>query len=276
MGLPALSARNARLPRRQGTHTLYHRRDVLGRCSAAAADDLGPCLDEVMRVGRHVLRARHVHAAPAHIARHSGVRLRAQLAPAHRRHLLDRVENDLWADRTIEADHIGAEGVQRLGEIFDRYSVRSMAIRPNGHLRDDRNRRIHFVSRENRLFDLVHIGEGLENEQVAAAILERLELLAEYRTRFVEAGGPEWLEANAERTDRARDEEIVLRDFARNPHRGAIDVSDLRLEPVLRQLDPIRAEGVCFENFRPCFPVGLVHVAHEIGGREGSARRSTG
>jgi hypothetical protein len=90
------------------------------------------------------------------------------------------------------------------------------------------------VSGENRLLDLVHISERLENEEITAAILERLELLAECRPRFVETGGPEWLEPNAERTNGAGDEDVIVCDFARNLGRGAIDVGDLRLETILR------------------------------------------
>jgi len=99
--LPPLPRWNTRLPWRQGTHALDHRRDMLGRGSAAATDDLGACLNEVMRVGRHVFGARHVHAASAHVAWHSGIRLRAQLAPADRCHLLDRIENDLRTNGAV-------------------------------------------------------------------------------------------------------------------------------------------------------------------------------
>ena len=263
--LPSLPRRHAWLPRRQGSHTFDHRRDVLGRGSTAAADDLGARLDEVMRVGRHVLGARHVHAAPAHITRHPGVGLRAQLAPGDRRHLLDGVENDLRANGAVEADHIGAKGVQRLGDILDRYSVRRVTIGADRHLRDDGHGRIHFVSGENRLLDLVHIGERLENEEITAALLERLELLAECRPCFVETGGPERLETNAQRTNCAGDEKIVVRDFACNLHRGAIDVGNLRLEPILRQLDPVRPEGVRLQHLRSRLFVRLVNIAHEVG-----------
>ena len=72
----------------------HHRADVLRRRPAASADDLRARLHEMTRVRRHVLRARHVHAAAADVARHAGVRLRAQLlARRRRRHLLDRLEN---------------------------------------------------------------------------------------------------------------------------------------------------------------------------------------
>src|SRR5215218_70626 len=57
----------------------YDRADVVRRRPATPTDDLRARLDEMARIGRHVLRARHVHAAPAHVARHARVRLCAQL-----------------------------------------------------------------------------------------------------------------------------------------------------------------------------------------------------
>src|SRR5256885_13385507 len=120
MRVPALLHRNARLARREWTHSLHHRGDVLRHSSAAAAHDLRSSLHEVVRVSGHVLGARHVHASPAHIAWHSCVWLGAQLSARHRYHLLDRVENYLRSDGAVEADYVGAEGIQRLREIFDR------------------------------------------------------------------------------------------------------------------------------------------------------------
>ncbi len=84
--------------RRQRTDALDHRVDVLGRRTAATTDDLGARLHEMSGVGGHVLGARHVHAAATDVAGHAGVRLRAQLAPGRRRHLLDTLENRLRAD----------------------------------------------------------------------------------------------------------------------------------------------------------------------------------
>src|SRR5207237_3583252 len=115
------------------------------------------------------------------------------------------------------------------------------------------------------LLDLVQIGEGLEDEDIAAAILERLELLAKSRARFIQTGRSQGLDPNAKRTHRSGDEQIILGDIARDFGGGAIDLRDLRHESVLRELDAIGAEAVGLENLSPCFSVRLVYVAHKIG-----------
>src|SRR5258706_14022247 len=143
-----------------------------------------------------------------------------------------------------------------------------MTIRPDSHLRDDGDRRIHFVSGKNPLLDLVHIRERLENKQITPAVLERLELFTEPGARFVETGGAEWLETNSERTNGAGDEDVIFRDVARKFRRGSVDLADLRLEPILGQLDPVGTEGICLQHFRPGFLVRLVNIAHEVWGAD--------
>src|SRR5438128_6451362 len=162
----------------------------------------------MMCVRRHVLGTRHVHAAPADISWHASVWLRAQLASSYGGHLLDRIEDDLRSNRAIQAHHVGTESVERLSEIFYRYAVRRVTIGADRHLRNDGDVRVHFACRENSLLDLVKIGERLEYEQIAAAVLQCLELLAKHRSRLIQAGGPERLETNAEWTNCARDKQI--------------------------------------------------------------------
>ena len=137
-----------------------------------------------------------------------------------------------------------------------------MTIGADRHLRNDGDVRVHFACRENSLLDLVKIGERLEYEQIASAVLQCLELLAKHRSRLIQAGGPERLETNAEWTNCARDKQIVFGDFARDFRRRAIDLRDLCCEPVLLELDPVGAEAVRLENLGPCFSVPLVNVAH--------------
>ena len=57
------------------------------------------------------------------------------------RHLLDRLENRLRADRAVEADDVGAERVERPRDVFGG-AVGRAAVDADRHLRDDRHRRI--------------------------------------------------------------------------------------------------------------------------------------
>src|SRR5215216_4123992 len=91
------------------SNALYHRPDVIRRRPTTPAHDLRAGVNQVTGVRRHVLRARHVHAAAADVARHAGVRLGAELLRRHGRHLLDGLEDRLRADRAVEADDIDLE-----------------------------------------------------------------------------------------------------------------------------------------------------------------------
>ena len=109
-----------------------------------------------------------------------------------------------------------------LGRVFTRGSRHGRYAGTGHGLRDDRDRRIHFVSGANRLLDLVNVRKRFENEHITPAVLECLELLSECRPCFIETGGTEWLEPNAERTNGAGDEEIVLSDLACELRRRAV------------------------------------------------------
>src|SRR5205823_4735488 len=98
------------------------RLDVLRRGAATPAEYLRPGMNQVPRVRRHVFRTRHVHAAAAHVTRHSRVRLSAQLPSRHRYHLLDALEDDLRTNRAIEPDDVGAPTVQRSRDVLRRRS----------------------------------------------------------------------------------------------------------------------------------------------------------
>jgi hypothetical protein len=260
-------AARSREPRAQRTYAFAHGVDVLGRGAAAAADDLGACLHEMPGIARHVLGARHVHAAPAHVARHAGVRLRRQLLTRVRHHLLDRVENDLRPHRAIQADDVGAETVERACDVFGGRAVWGETISADRHLRHDRQRRIHLACRGDRLTDLVQVAEGLEDEQVGAARGQPLQLLAEHLPCLVGRGGAVRLETHAERSHGAGDEHVVpfLGRFTRQLRRAPVELARLRREAELPELDAVRAEAVRLQHFGPRLHVRAVHVAHEIG-----------
>ena len=82
-------------------------------------------------------------------------------------------------------------------------AVAGVAVFLGRHLRDDRQvaDRAHAA---NRGADLVDVAEGLEHEEIDAAFDERARLLGEVLLRLVDAGLAPGLDANAERTDRAR------------------------------------------------------------------------
>jgi hypothetical protein len=114
--------------------------------------------------------------------------------------------------------------------------------------------------------DLVEVSERLENEDVDAAVAQPRHLLAEDPAGLVGTRRSVWLEANSERANRTRDEDDpVAGRFSRQLGGAPIEIVDLRLEPVLRELDPVRAEAVRLDRFGARLEVRLVNRAHEVG-----------
>ena len=130
------------------------------------------------RVRGHVLGARHVHASAVHVARHSGVRLRAQLSPGDRHHLLDRLEDRLRPDGTVQTDDVRAQAVERARNLFGPGAVRGQQVASDRHLRNHGCGRIDVARSPDGLGDLVQVAERFQDEAVGAPFLESLELLA--------------------------------------------------------------------------------------------------
>ena len=219
------------------------------------------------RVRGHVFGAGHVHASPADVTGHAGVRLRAQLPSRHRGHALDALENDLRTHRAVEPNDVRPPFVQPSRHVFGGRTVRCVVIRPDRHLRDDRHRRVGLSRGADRFLDLVQIAERLEDEKVSASFLERDHLFTEDGASLFLARRTIGLEPDPERPDRSGDEHRVarfVRDLAGDCRCRAIDRVHLRLEPVLRELDAIRAEAVRLQHLRARFDVLAMDVANEI------------
>ena len=183
-----------------------------------------------------------------------------------RRHLLDRVEDRLRAHRAVQAEHVGAEPVERARHVLRRRAVRCEAVHADRHLRHHGHRGIHIARRGDRLADLVQVAEGLEDEQVGAALLQSLHLLAKDLARFFGRGRTIRLEPDAERPDGSRDEDVVslLGRFTRDLRGTPVQLVRLRREPERGELDPIRAEAVRLEHLGTRLHVRAMHVAHEV------------
>ncbi len=178
-------------------------------------------------VGRHVLGARHIHAAAADLARHSGIGLGGELAPGDGRHALDRLEDRLGADRAVEPNDIGAEPVETAGDLVGRDAVGAQPIDTDRHLRDDRHAGVHVVCRENGLLHLIEVRERLDDEAIGATVGERRHLLAKHCARFVAARRAVGLDADAEGADGAGDEAVLTRSLTRQLGRPPIQLGHL-------------------------------------------------
>jgi len=112
--------------------------------------------------------------------------------------------------------------------------------------------------------DLVDVTEGLEHEEINAALDKGAGLLGEILLSLVYPGLPPGLDANTERTNRARDPGLLFGGTARQPRTLEIDREHLIRQAEVAQLDPIGAEGVGFDHVRAVADVGLMDLADEI------------
>jgi len=94
--------------------------------------------------------------------------------------------------------------VESRRKLLGRRAVQRVAILLDGHLRHDRQR-AQAANRRNHRADFIQIAKGLEDEEIDAPIEQRLCLLAKVGLRLVLSHAAPWLDAQAERSDRARD-----------------------------------------------------------------------
>ena len=99
--------------------------------------------------------------------------------------------------------------------------------------------------------DLVHVAERFEHEQVDAALEQRARLLGEVCLRLVDAGPAPRLDANAERTDRARHPALIARGMPGDPRALQVERVDPIRQPELPELDAIGAERIRLDDVAP-------------------------
>src|SRR5207253_11247663 len=93
---------------------------------------------------------------------------RGQLATRERAHLLDRVQNDRWANSAVQSDHIGAPFVELRRENFRGRAEGSVAVDLNRDLRNDWQI-AKLAHRPDRLLQFRNVRESFEHEEIDAA-----------------------------------------------------------------------------------------------------------
>ena len=195
-----------------------HLARVIRRRAAAAADQAHAGGDEAPRVGRHVLRRREIDVAAFDVARPSGVRLHRRGAPSVRS-AIRSIVSSIAAGPTLQfrpmtsAPSASSSAANCSGGVPSAVAPSSPVVicATIGRVRDG-------ADAADGGAELGDVAEGLEHEQIDAALGERLGLLAERRFRFVEAGLAPRLDAHAERTDRAGDVGLAARRLAGDAH----------------------------------------------------------
>ena len=190
------------------------------------------------------MREDHARAGEA---READVRERRQHEP-FALHRGKRVQRGRRAGAVVGARGSDVEPVEPLGCLLGRDASECLPVRVEGHQRDD-GEGGDSANRLDRGDELLEVEERLEHQQVDAASLQHLRLLAE---RLTLLGHVEALHLAA-RPDRAGDEDVRSRDLprlAREPHSARIDPLEVVLQEVRRELAAVRAEGVRLDQLR--------------------------
>ncbi len=138
------------------------------------------------------------------------------------------------------------------------------AVVADRHLGDDREIG-DAPHRAQRLVDLVHVGERLQDEAVHPTRYEALHLPLEVGERLLARQRAERLEPHAERSDGAYDAGPTGARLAGQLGRHPVDLLGVVGEPVGAELHRVGAEGVGLEDLSPGAHVGLVHFLDELG-----------
>ena len=167
----------------------------------------------------------------------------------------ERSQRRLRAGAVVRAARGDAELAQARGRLGRSDAAGCLAVRVEGHERDDREARdaAHRLDRRGQLVQLV---ERLHREQVDAARVQRLRLLG------VDGRAIDHDRAVAERPDRAGDQDVRARHLARlarELHGVAVDPGDVVVEVQSGELGAVGAEGVRLDQLRARLDVRDVH-----------------
>src|SRR5439155_14359646 len=130
------------------------------------------------------------------------------------------------------------------------------------HQRDDWKGR-YVAHRVDRVIELTQVRERLDEEHVSSAALEDRRLLG------VDLAPDPRRRRLAERADRSGDEHVLARDLAGvagELHRGRVDVLEVVLEVMVRELAAVRAERVRLDELGARSYETDVERDHGLGG----------
>jgi hypothetical protein len=206
----------------------------------AAADDPGAEVACVRRELGEVLgrRVRKDHPSAGE-AREADVRQRCEdgAVPTH---LFERGERCQQACAVVRAESGNRKLGQTLRGLRGRHACERLRVLVEGHQGHDRQAG-DAPNRLDGVDELLEVVERLDHEQVGAAALQHAGLLGEELASHPRRGGL------AQRSDRARDEDVATGDLSRLAcvlRAGRVDALELVLEEVGRQLPPVGAERV--------------------------------
>src|SRR4029453_10028510 len=113
--------------------------------------------------------------------------------------------------------------------------------------------------------DLLEVAEGLEHEQVDAALGQRGRLLGEGGRHEVELGPGRHARHQAGGPDRARHPDVLTRRGSRQASAGQVVGADLVAQPMPVEAEGVGPKGVGLDHLRAGGDVVLVDLPHHVG-----------
>ncbi len=261
---------------------LGDRADVVGRRAAAAADDVDEAVaGEAADLGRHRLGAFVVLAEGVGKA---GVGIGADERVGRPRNLFEVLAHGARAERTVEADGEGLGVPDRMPE-GGRRLAGERAAGAVGDRAGDHQRQAQvalgegLLAGENRGLGVQRVEDGLDQDQVRAAVDQAADLLAVGDPEIVEGDGAVARIVDVGRQGRravgrpegAGDEPSLAVGLLRLDRRApgqaravAVEIVDRLLHAVVGLGDRRRGERIGFEDIRPSHGVGEMDVLDRL------------
>ncbi len=246
---------------------LAHGGDVVGRRTAAAADDGCAHGAEEAGVLPEVIRRGGIHDPAAESFGPAGVGHHGQRPAGRARlHLLEDPQQLGRPAGAVGADDVGAGDRQRRRHLGRAVAQQAAIVAGVGHRGQDRQI-AHLARRFHGQDQLAQVGVGLEDQQVDSGIDQGGNRAPVGGDRLFRADASVRRQSDAERAEAAADPHRLARldGLTRQADGGPDDLLQAVLQAVRRQLVRVGPEGVRLEDFGAGPQVAKMDVDHELG-----------
>ena len=142
-----------------------HLRNMLRRCTAAAADDACPLACQLVHQLRIFLRTDIKAGFAVTLHRQSGIRIDNQRQAGCRQHLREQLTNLHRSQTAVKADGIYAQAFAHQSGSLYRSTGQQLAILVKGHGHANRQITV-FLRRQNRSFDFIGVAHRFDKNQI--------------------------------------------------------------------------------------------------------------
>ncbi len=265
------------LARRQTGNGAAHRRNMLRRSAAAAANDIQEArFRPFANLFRHGVG---VEVVLAESVRQAGVRVRGDVAFGNPRQFLDVLAQFIWSQRAVKAKSerlgVAQRVIKGFGRLAGKRTARGVGDGAGNHDRQINAQRFKlFFHRKHRRFRIQGVKDGLNQNQICATFHQRFSGFTVGRHQLIEGDITKRRVVDVRRnggravswTKHARNKAWFFwcsrRPFigagARQFGRRIVNFRRQGFHPVIRHRNGCRVKGVGFDDIRASLKVGVV------------------